>query len=92
MGGCGTGTGSAGQPDAPAFGSAAQHLLRQRRLRSRSLRTPVRTLLAFLLALVERFSVSSMRTVRNLITESCTRRRRSNSFTVCGSAVNCIST
>ena len=35
-----------------------------------------------------RFSVSSMRTVRNLITRSDTRRRRSNSFTVSGSAVN----
>src|SRR5260370_41855190 len=40
------------------------------------------------LRLSSRFSVSSMRTVRNLITESVTRRRRSSSFTVSGAHVN----
>jgi len=39
-----------------------------------------------------RFSVSSMRTVRNFRTMSDTRKRRSNSFTISGPALNWNST
>src|ERR1019366_2340147 len=46
----------------------------------------------FFLRLSNRFSVSSMRTVRNFRTTSDTRRRRSNSFTTVGSLENWKST
>ena len=72
-----------------SFGSATEHLLSKRRLGHGRRRAPVSALFADFLALFNALQISSMRTVRNLMTESCTRIRRSNSFTISGSDENC---